>query len=145
MFNAKNNGGFVVIAGDDRMPEVLGYAEQGNLDLSQAPDNVKWLFDYYAKVAQSLKDTPTGNGARRAVRNRTNTQLPELIPLMSTKWNQDGKYRKFCPIIDGDSTLTGCVATAMAQVVNYFQWPLTSVREAVGFRRRPQSGDCRIG
>ena len=133
VFNAKNNGGFVVIAGDDRMPEVLGYAEQGNLDLSQAPDNVKWLFDYYAKVAQSLKDTPTGNGARRAVRNRTNTQLPELIPLMSTKWNQDGKYRKFCPIIDGDSTLTGCVATAMAQVVNYFQWPLTCVREAVGY------------
>lgn len=63
VFNAENNGGFVIVAGDDRMPEVLGYAEQGNIDLSKAPDNVKWLLDYYARIAQSLKNCPMDNAA----------------------------------------------------------------------------------
>ena len=52
---------------------------------------------------------------------------------MSTQWNQDGIYQQQCPEINGNKTLTGCVATAMAQVVNFFQWPLNSVREAVGY------------
>ena len=54
VFNAEANGGFAVIAANDQMPEVLGYAEQGHLDPSTAPDNVKWLLDYYANIAQSL-------------------------------------------------------------------------------------------
>ena len=37
VFNAENNGGFVIVAGNDLMPEVLGYSEQGNIDLSKAP------------------------------------------------------------------------------------------------------------
>ena len=73
VFNAENNGGFVVIAANDLMPEVLGYAERGNLDLSKAPDNVKWLFDYYAEVANSLKNVPANGDAvkRMAARRRT--------------------------------------------------------------------------
>ena len=127
VFNAEQNGGFVVIAGNDLMPEVLGYAEQGNLDLSKAPDNVRWLMDYYAEVAQSLKSKPV-SARRRAVKERT-----ELIALMKTEWDQVGLYQQHCPEVNGEKTLTGCVATAMAQVVNFFQWPLNNVRESVGY------------
>ena len=135
VFNAENNGGFVVIAGDDLMPEVLGYAEQGNLDLSKAPDNVKWLFDYYAEVAKSLKNVPANSTTvkRMAARRRTAAARPELVALMKTKWNQSGLYQQHCPEIAGNKALTGCVATAMAQVVNFFQWPLNVVRESVGY------------
>ena len=129
VFNADQNGGFVVIAGNDLMPEVLGYAEHGHFDLTEAPDNVKWLFDYYAKIAKSLKDIPT----KRAVRTRTASSRTELIPLMNTQWDQAGLYQAQCPEINGQKALTGCVATAMAQVVNFFQWPLNNVREAVGY------------
>lgn len=131
VFNAEANGGFAVIAANDQMPEVLGYAEQGHLDPSTAPDNVKWLLDYYANIAQSLKNGPVRG--ERAARTRGTNARPELVALMSTKWNQDGIYQQQCPAIDGNKALTGCVATAMAQVVNFFQWPLNSVREAVGY------------
>ena len=131
VFNAENNDGFVVIAGNDLMPEVLGYAEHGNLELSKAPDNVKWLFSYYADVAKTLKNAPASTTTRRAARRSAN--LTELIPLMKTEWDQDGIFQEHCPEIDGTKALTGCVATAMAQVINFFQWPLNSVREPVGY------------
>ena len=129
VFNAENNGGFVVMAANDLMPEVLGYADQGNLDLSMAPDNVRWLLDYYARIARSLKNVPL----RSVAKTRGISERPELIALMKTEWDQAGIYQDHCPEISGNKTLTGCVATAMAQVVNFFQWPLNSVREAVGY------------
>jgi hypothetical protein len=131
VFNAKANGGFAVIAANDQMPEVLGYAEQGHLDPSTAPDNVKWLLDYYARIAQSLKNTSAH--VDRVARTRGASGRTELVPLMNTKWDQDDIYQEQCPEINGNKTLTGCVATAMAQVVNFFQWPLNSVRETVGY------------
>ena len=133
VFNAEANGGFAVIAANDQMPEVLGYAEQGHLDPSKAPDNVKWLLDYYASIAKSLKNAPARGDRAARTRGINNDARPELVPLMSTQWNQDGIYQQQCPEINGNKTLTGCVATAMAQVVNFFQWPLNSVREAVGY------------
>ena len=135
VFNAENNDGFVVIAGNDLMPEVLGYAERGNLDLSKAPDNVRWLFDYYAEVAKSLKNVSANSTTvkRMAARHRTAAARPQLAALMKTTWNQSGLYQQHCPSVGEQKTLTGCVATAMAQVVNYFQWPLNVVRESVGY------------
>ena len=133
VFNAEANGGFAVIAANDQMPEVLGYAEQGHLDPATAPDNVKWLLDYYASIAQSLKNAPVRSERAARTRNINTDARPELTPLMSTQWNQNGIYQDQCPKIDGNKTYTGCVATAMAQVVNFFQWPLNSVREAVGY------------
>lgn len=133
VFNAEANGGFAVIAANDQMPEVLGYAEQGHLDPATAPDNVKWLLDYYASIAQSLKNAPVRSERAARTRNINTDARPELTPLMSTQWNQNGIYQDQCPVINGNKTYTGCVATAMAQVVNYFQWPLNSVREVVGY------------
>ena len=136
VFNAEKNGGFVVIAGNDLMPEVLGYAERGSFDLSQAPDNVKWLFDYYAEVARSLSNLPAD---RRAATRSRGTANAELIPLITTQWDQNGIYQQHCPEVNGAKTLTGCVATAMAQVVNFLQWPLNNVREVAGYTAN--SGD----
>ena len=130
VFNAEANGGFAIIASNDQMPEVLGYAEQGHLNLAQVPDNVKWLLDYYEGIAKSLKKS-SAPGRRAGTRRAS--ERTELVPLLKTEWNQDGIYQEQCPDISGTKTLTGCVATAMAQVVNFFQWPLNSVREAVGY------------
>lgn len=130
VFNAEANGGFAIIASNDQMPEVLGYAEQGHLNLAQVPDNVKWLLDYYEGIAKSLKKS---SAPGRRAGTRSASERAELVPLLNTKWNQNGIYQERCPDISGTKTLTGCVATAMAQVVNFFQWPLNSVREAVGY------------
>ena len=123
VFNVENNDGFVIVAGDDQMPEILGYSEKGHFDLSNAPDNVKWLMGYYAKIAQSLKDGNSSTSSRRVPANRA-----EVQPLIKTTWDQGAPYNLHCPEINGSLAPTGCVATAMAQVVNYHQWPLKEVQ-----------------
>lgn len=124
VFNAESNGGFVVVAGDDRMPDILGYAEKGNFNTTKIPTNVKWLMDYYAKIAQSLKGSKEAKATRRAA-----TERAEVLPLMKTTWDQGDPYNLHCPEIEGNKALTGCVATAMAQVINFLQWPLTEVKD----------------
>ena len=141
VFNAEANGGFAIIASNDQMPEVLGYAEQGHLNLAQVPDNVKWLLDYYEGIAKSLKKS-SARGRRAGTRSAS--ERTELVPLLKTEWNQDGIYQQQCPVISGTKTLTGCVATAMAQVVNFFQWPLNSVREAVGYTSNKDDAEKKI-
>lgn len=138
VFNAEANGGFAIIASNDQMPEVLGYAEQGHLNLAQVPDNVKWLLDYYEGIAKSLKKS---SAPGRRAGTRSASERTELVPLLKTEWNQDGIYQLQCPDIGGTKTLTGCVATAMAQVVNFFQWPLNSVRETVGYTSNKDDAD----
>lgn len=129
VFNAENKSGFVIVAGDDRMPDILGYAEKGNFNTTKIPTNVKWLMDYYTKVAQSLKNSKDTKATRRAA-----TERAEVLPLMKTSWDQGDPYNLHCPIIEeGYQTPTGCVATAMAQVINYFQWPLNEVKEVAGY------------
>ena len=141
VFNAEANGGFAIIASNDQMPEVLGYAEQGHLNLAQVPDNVKWLLDYYEGIAKSLKKS---SAPGRRAGTRSASERTELVPLLNTKWNQNGIYQEQCPDISGTKTLTGCVATAMAQVVNFFQWPLNSVREAVGYTSNKDDAEKKI-
>ena len=128
VFNAESNGGFVVVAGDDRMPDILGYSEKGNFNTTKIPTNVKWLMDYYAKIAQSLKGSKEANATRRAA-----TERAEVLPLMKTTWDQGDPYNLHCPEIEGNKALTGCVATAMAQVINFLQWPLNEVKAVAGY------------
>jgi hypothetical protein len=97
------------------MKDILGYAERGSLDQDNLPDNVKWLLDYYAQIASKL---PEGKKAKAADANR-----PELPALLITTWDQGDGYNVQCPSYNDEKAPTGCVATAMAQVINYFQWP----------------------
>ena len=117
VFNAEGNDGFVIVAGDDRMPEVLGYSDTGSLDVASAPSNVKWLLNYYEQTVKYLQRTGTVlKRVRRAAK-------PEIRPLVSTTWGQSSPYNDLCPKLYGQNCVTGCVATAMAQVVNYHRWP----------------------
>lgn len=117
VFNAENKGGFVIVAGDNRMPEILGYSENGSLNSESAPCNVKWLLDYYKNVVSSL---PAGSDSR----NRTmRSAKPTIRPMITTTWGQGAPYYDLCPVQNGEHCLTGCVATALAQVINYNRWP----------------------
>lgn len=118
VFNVENNDGFVIVAGNDRMPEILGYSERGNFDLSNAPSNVRWWLSQYEKAASTL----TGQTPKAASR-RTEEVKAEIAPFITTTWGQGYPYNTQCPQINGTNCLTGCVATAMAQVMNYTRCP----------------------
>ena len=120
IFNAEDNGGYVLVSGDDRTIAILGYSRTGNLDLSDIPDNLRYWLDSYARQIESLNHgfTPAKISTNRISRDA-------IEPLIRTQWNQSTPYNNQCPK-DPSTDLTcatGCVATAMAQVFNYHKWP----------------------
>ena len=131
VFNAEDNQGYVIISADDRTQEVLGFAEYGNLDETTMPENMKWWLKDIARQIAAL-----GTTLKPAVRNATRATRSDIEPLMKTEWGQGGPYNNMCPDgnhVDYDEPgydtnnrcITGCVATAMAQVMYYWQWPNT--------------------
>jgi len=116
VFNAEKNGGFVIVSADDRTKPILGYADEGAIDLTNLPENVKWWFNYYAEAIAALQNS--GIEPRTA----TQTARSEIKPLLKTTWNQSEPYWDQC-VFDGVQCYTGCVATATAQVMNYYQYP----------------------
>ncbi len=142
VFNVANNGGFVIVSNDDTTTPILGYADSGNFDPDNVPENMKaWLQGYADEIAWA-KSHPVIAKASRRVASAVKTPI---LPLVQTKWNQDYPQNAFAPYygVKGSSYVysttgteagveewfncaTGCVATAMAQVMNYHQWPVTT-------------------
>ena len=116
VFNVEQNEGFVIVSGDERTPDILGYSERGNLDPATAPCNVRWLLSYYEAAIGSLTEYNT------TAINRASDHTA-ISPMLATTWGQGNPYYNQCPTIDGQPCATGCVATAMAQVMNFHQWP----------------------
>ncbi|MBR3478554.1 MAG: C10 family peptidase [Bacteroidaceae bacterium] len=116
IFNAEQNGGYVIVSGDERTDEILGYSTEGNIDPQRMPENMKAWLEGYEKQIVSIPAN-----ARRAP---SNVPLhPAVEPLITSKWDQDSPYNLQCPEIDGQHCPTGCVATAMAQIMYYHKWP----------------------
>lgn len=124
VFNVENEGGFVIVSGDDRTAEILGYSEHGSLTLDDAPENVKWwLSEYEREITYLLtSDNAIVAQPRKAADNQ---KIPALV---KTQWDQTAPYHNQCPTIGGTRCYTGCVATAMAQIMKYHQWPATTGR-----------------
>ena len=116
IFNIGENQGYVIASGDDCTPAILGYADSGSLDLNNMPDNMSWWLDEYARQIQFMRD----NGLS-ASRSRTRLiSMPAVSPLLTTGWDQVDPFNRHTPVRpNGNHYVTGCVATAMAQVMYY--------------------------
>ena len=128
VFNVANNGGFVIVSNDDRTIPILGYSDNGNIDPENMPSNMRaWLQGYADEIAWVKKQKAQNRRSSQSrAQRRTGTHATTPIgPLLSTTWDQDEPYCYNCPIV-GYYCVTGCVATAMAQVMKYHQWPTSS-------------------
>ena len=118
IFNAdRPTGGYVIIAGDDRVPAVLGYSDDGTFDMQDIPEAMQnWLDDYAAQIA-ALDEC----GAQLATHI---TSAAPISPMLKACWSQNAPFNTRLPIIpNGNHAYVGCVATAMAQVMHYWKWP----------------------
>ena len=126
VFNSQDGQGFVIVSGDDRTTPVLGYADNGSFVESEMPENVKaWLQGYADQIA-CLGDAP---------RKNTSHVYHEAVPvILKTEWGQGEPYNNACHVFDyGDDqelSVTGCVATALAQVMYHYKYP-TEVKAAI--------------
>ena len=119
--NRGDDGGYVVVAGDDAAPNVvLGYSTGGTFDYETAPENLRWWLDEYGRQMEYMIE----NGITASEQASAPTFDRNVEPMVTTRWNQDAPYNNMCPTLNGLRTYTGCVATAMAQVMNYHEWPV---------------------
>lgn len=122
--------GFTVVSGDDRLPEVVGYSDKGTYDEGNLPSNYVGFMKAYEEMVGQLDNGDSRASASiaeaKALRS-SGYQQPTVAPLLgSIQWNQMIPYNKMCPMYNStDRSVTGCVATAMAQVMMYYQYPKT--------------------
>lgn len=132
VFSKHEDKGFVIVSGDDRVREILGYSDTNSFDPENIPDNMKdWLSFYEAEI-RLIKSSATNNVNTTLSQKITNIQSQKndfatsIAPMLGgIKWNQGEPYNDLCPVItsSGKRTVTGCVATAMAQVMKYYNYP----------------------
>jgi len=115
VLNCAENKGFIIVSADCRSKDILGYAAEGNFDYNRLPENfLSWL-EFYEKEIESL-DNPVTSAHEQSI----STSFPTSVdPLLSTLWHQSSPYNNKCP----GSCPTGCVATAMAQIMYYHKYP----------------------
>lgn len=118
IFNRGNNQGFVIVSGDNCMPEVLGYTESGNFVPGQMPPA---LLDWIQGYEEMISTAQAANAPSR-VQTRAISLKKDISPLVQTHWNQSAPYNDLCPYITNTTNraLTGCVATAASQVIYYW-------------------------
>lgn len=125
-----NSGnGYVIVSADDRLPEIIGYSDSGNFTLETLPPNMKWWLEEYKHQIESFLSSP------EKFRSSMPADKPAISPLITTRWNQNDPYNLLCPVDQntGQTSVTGCVATAMAQVMKYYSHPPKAVGSREGF------------
>ena len=125
VFNADAAKGFVVVSGDDCVGDnlVLGYAAEGSFSSDNMPDGLQWWLDATAESISRL----SAQGARAA---RVATH-PNIAPMVTSHWDQGFPYNALCPTSGGQLCITGCMATALAQVMRYHRWPQDAVASSL--------------
>lgn len=118
--NTSNNAGFIIVSGDERMPTVLAYSEENNFDVNNIPPNVRYWLDCYTESFLNL-----GNNVETAHVSLASANEDGVAPLLgNNSWDQGNPYNLLCPSVKSEKCVTGCVATAMAQVMNYYKHPI---------------------
>ena len=134
IFNNTAGKGYVIMAADDCVTPILGYSYENNFDSGELPPNFKAWLDGYAeqiRAAVAIKAQATAEIRSDWECLRQSKPLPiksekAVSPLVQTKWNQAPYYNAQCPYDDNANvrTVTGCVATAMAQIMKYWSYPM---------------------
>ena len=128
LFNNGGNKGFVIVSGDDRLPEVIGYATSGTMAEDNMPIQLKSLLDafekQYGEMAGDDARLESAMAERMALAESSAAAKVTVMPLLGDiEWNQGTPYNKLCPTFTNGQAVTGCVATAMAQVIRYYRYP----------------------
>lgn len=126
---------FVMISSDDRVVPVLAYSFTHGVRYDSIPAHVAaWLNGYDEEIAFLCADdsaTPDAVATQwkqiASGRPLTAKYRSSVAALLSTTWDQDPYYNMLCPGSGSgsDRAVTGCVATAVAQVMKYWNHPAT--------------------
>ncbi len=128
IFNIDEKG-FVIVAGDDNVKPILGYSNEGNFKIENIPPSVQKWFEGYKneilyvieKNIQATLEIQEEWKSLLSNQTRNSIEKSSVSPLIQTKWDQSPYYNALCP----GGSVTGCVATAMAQIMKFWNYPAT--------------------
>ena len=134
VFNKGENNGFIIVSADERTKPILAYSTEGSFNTSTLPHTLKYWLNVYNKEILSIQSAD-----KKLTTNINNTETANnssyassIAPLLGTiKWNQGEPYNNLCPLIPPANTtksVTGCVATGMAQVMMFHKWPISGTK-----------------
>ena len=114
LFTPETERGFVIVSGDDELPQVVGYSYDSPVSENTLPPALAaWLKAF----SQHVGDVRNGKATATATRAEGGKKVVE--PMVTTKWNQDKPFNDLIM----NNYVTGCVATSIAQIMNYHEWP----------------------
>ncbi len=131
VFDVNSGNGFVIVTADDAAKPIIGYSTKERFDIPAPNSNIgNWLnkrgeeINYLRKnniqanavIAKTWSDYTNNIPATDLRRSSANTSV---APLLTTLWNQSPYYNDLCP----GGSVTGCVATTMAQIMKYWNYP----------------------
>ena len=121
----RRDGGFAIIGNDLESPELIGYSDGVfNPDANPA---LNWFLTSAGRVLEEQRRT----GQSHSPFIPEGPYKTDVAPLVSSQWDQGSPYNKQCPKLSGRTPYpTGCVATAMAQIMNYWKYPEQGQGEA---------------
>ena len=133
IFNAEE--GFVVMSADDCVKPILGYSLTGSFEAEGMPENLVWWLQGYNDQIQyaidnQMKASPeTAQLWKDLAEGKPNTAKATVVvePLIQTQWGQNAPYNNLCPSNNNQRAITGCVATAMAQIMKYWNYPTRGI------------------
>lgn len=119
IFDRGNEQGFVIISGDDCLPPVLGYTESGHYDPQLLPPTLNAWIESYGTMITTAQET----GVNSYQQPLAAAGKEDVAPLVTAHWSQGAPYNNLCPMLSDGSgrSITGCVATAAAQVIYYWR------------------------
>jgi len=134
VFNATN--AFVVISADKKAIPILAYSTESSYDADHVIPPVKMWLDYYRQQLLAIRkdeafcQSPSVGKAwknlQQPTKMRKSTTSNTPTPLLTSNWGQGKPYNYYCPkdaAGPNGRVVTGCVATAMAQLMYYFRFP----------------------
>lgn len=127
IFNFENQGGFAIMSGNREMPSLLALADLGEISETNPIDNPGFaLFlenmekKYIEGISASVSTRSSGN---YKVYGEWKNIIYKEGGYCKVKWNQSSPYNNYCPLKNKERTVTGCVATAVAQLMSIYKYP----------------------
>lgn len=120
IFNAADGKGFVVVSTDNNMPEIIAYSYSSSINVDKLPAGFVDYLNDYTSIANAVREGDVEPLAAR----RYADAVPVVGPLCSSQWGQEAPFYNDCPKVNSKQCVTGCVATAMAQIMYYYKWPV---------------------
>ena len=118
LFVGKDEQRFVIVSGESRLNEVVGYGRLTTGNAASLPPQVHALLQQYTETVRQVRagQAPAATAPKNLRRY--------VEPLIDAQWGQSYPYNSKTPRVGGKPTYTGCVATAAAQFLYFYKWPL---------------------